>query len=73
MSYTMTTISVPLSADLLKALEFFIKQGHATSKADAMRRALKQYLEDQAVQNVLEASKGPFLKGDLRELARKLR
>ena len=69
----MTTISVPLPADLLKALENLIRQGGAANKADAVRRALQMYLEDQAVQAVLRAGAEPTLEGDLHDLARKLR
>ncbi len=68
----MTTISVPLSADLLNALETFVSQGKASNKADAVRRAIKYYLEQQAVEDVLEASKEPRLSGNLRDLAKKL-
>ncbi|MDO8649456.1 MAG: ribbon-helix-helix domain-containing protein [Candidatus Peregrinibacteria bacterium] len=68
----MTTISVPLSADLLKALENLILQGKASNKADAVRKALKSYIEQQAVEDVLRAMNEPSLEGDLDELARKL-
>ena len=69
----MTTISVPLPANLLKALEDFIRDGGASNKAEVMRRALKIYLDEQLVQEILRASKGPTLRGDLRTLARRLR
>ena len=68
----MTTISVPLSADLLKALETLIREGKASNKADAIRKALQMYLEEQAVQDVLRARKEPSLRGNLHDLARKL-
>ena len=69
---SMTTISVPLSAELLKALEWLIKEGIAPNKAEAIRKALEKYVEDQAVNAVLRAQKEPRLKGDLDDLARKL-
>lgn len=69
----MTTVSVPLPADMLKALEDLIRQGKASNKADAIRRALQQYLEDQAVQDVLRAQKEPGLKGNLDDLVRRLK
>ena len=69
----MTTISVPLPAELLKALENLIKQGKASNKADAVRRALEAYVEQQAVEDVLRASREPRLKGDLRTLAKRFR
>ena len=68
----MTTVSVPLPADLLKALEQYICQGSGRKKAEVMRRALEKYLEDEAVQAVLLASKEPRLRGDLDELAVRL-
>ena len=71
-TYPMTTVSVPLPADLLIALEQYIAQHGPGKKADVMRRALKFYLEQQAVENVLRAAEGPFLSGNLRDLARKV-
>ncbi|MBI2523735.1 ribbon-helix-helix protein, CopG family [Candidatus Peregrinibacteria bacterium] len=69
----MTTISVPLPAELLIALEKLVEQGIAANKADAIRKALKAYLEDQAVEMVLRASREPNLRGNLDALAKKLR
>jgi Arc/MetJ-type ribon-helix-helix transcriptional regulator len=68
----MTTISVPLPADLLLALEHLVEQGVASNKADAIRKALRKYLEDRAVQDVLDAHNEPTLYGDLDELAKKI-
>ena len=68
----MTTISVPLSADLLKALESLVKRGIAPNKADAIRKALQLYVEQLAVEDVLLASKEPRLSGNLHDLAKKL-
>jgi Arc/MetJ-type ribon-helix-helix transcriptional regulator len=69
----MSTLSVPLSGDMLKQIESLIKQGVASNKADLVRRAIDKYLEDQAVEAVLRASKEPRLSGDLDELAKKIR
>ncbi len=69
----MTTISVPLPADLLRALEGLVREGRVESKAHVMREALKMYLEEQAVQDVLRAEKEPRLSGDLETLAAALR
>lgn len=68
----MTTISVPLTADLLRQLENLIRQGKVPNKAAAMRAALEKYLEDQAVEAILQARKEPSLSGDIDELASKL-
>lgn len=64
----MTTVSVPLSADMLKALENLIALGRASNKADAIRKAVKKYLEDEAVEAVLLAEREPTLHGDIDDL-----
>jgi len=66
------TISVPLSADLMHALDELVRNGAASNKADAMRKALKKFAEDQAVERILRAQKEPRLEGDLDELASQL-
>ena len=68
----MTTISVPLSPELMKALQHLIDQGVASNKADVLRKALKFYSEQQAVEDVLRAMKEPSLEGDLDELVKKI-
>ncbi len=68
----MSTISVPLPADLLRKLDAFLRQNHSTNKAAVLREALEKYLEDQAVEAVLRASKEPRLFGDLDDLATQL-
>ncbi len=68
----MTTISVPLSAELLHRLDAFIVQGGAQNKAAAMRTALEKYLEEQAVEAVLKAEREPTLHGDLEDLLKRV-
>lgn len=68
----MTTISVPLNEELMRLIQWLIDEGIASNKADAVRKALKKYAEDQAVLAVLRASKEPRLKGDLDDLASKI-
>jgi Arc/MetJ-type ribon-helix-helix transcriptional regulator len=68
----MSTITVPLSAELMKMITDLIADGKAANKADLVRRALKKFAEDQAVADVLEAQKEPRLQGDLRKLAKAL-
>ncbi len=68
----MTTVSVPLPEDLLRSLEMLIAQGVVPNKAEALRQALKKYLEDLAVDAVLRASKEPRLKGDIDDLMKKI-
>lgn len=72
----MTTISVPLSPDLEKFIKNMVKNGRATNKADAVRKALLQLAENEAVDAVLRAERelaqGLGMRGDLRELAKKI-
>ena len=69
----MTTLSVPLTEDLpLSEIKKAVQQGFGANAADFARRAMKKYLEDLAVQEVLIAEKEPSLSGDLDELALKL-
>ena len=68
----MSTLSVPLNPEMTKAVEKLVNDGIASNKADAVRKALDMYIEDQAVQAVLNAEKEPSLEGDLDELAEKL-
>ncbi len=67
----MSTISVPLSTELALILDREVKESGST-RADIMRRALKLYAEEQAVQKVLLAAKEPTLKGDLDDLLAKI-
>ena len=68
----MSTLSVPLSSKMLKGIEQLVDDGIAANKADAVRKALDKYLEDQAVQAVLQAMQEPSLEGDLDELMEKI-
>ena len=68
----MTTVSVPLSDDLLQGIQQLVQLGNASNKADAIRKAIKKYLEEQAVEMILTAQKEPSLSGDLDSLAAKL-
>lgn len=73
----MTTLSIPVSGDLEKFINRMVKEGKGASKADVVRRALKEYEENEAVEAVLQAQKeitlGKGLKGDLRELMKKFK
>lgn len=68
----MSVLSVPLPHDMMKALEQLVQRGAVQNKAEAARKAIQLYLEDQAVAAVLKASKEPSLKGNLDKLAKKL-
>jgi len=73
----MTTISVPLPAHLEEKLNNLVKSGYGSNKADVVRRAITRVSEEEAIEMVLRAQKeislGRGLKGDLRELAKKLK
>jgi len=51
----MTTLSIPINAELEEFIQDQIDEGKAANKADVVRRALKHYCEDQAFMDVLEA------------------
>lgn len=72
----MSTLSVPLPANLEAFIISQVESGRAANKADVVRRALTRLSEDEAVQAVLEASQevkyGKVLRGDLRELAKRI-
>ncbi len=73
----MSTISVPIPASLETFIRDMIRRGIAPNKATVVRQALQRYAEDQAVEAVLrseqELREGKILRGDLRELAKKIR
>ncbi len=73
----MSTISVPLSAELEESLNGLVQSGYGSNKADVIRRALAKANEDEAVRAVLQAqieiSEGKGLKGDLRELMKTIK
>ena len=73
----MSTISVPLPANLEAFIDRMVKSGEAANKADVVRKALRRMSDEEAVEAILEAQReiaaGKGLKGDLRELAKKLK
>lgn len=69
----MTTISVPLPAHIEKELDYLVKSGYGSNKADVVRRAIMRLAEEEAVQTVLRAQQEPLLRGDLRELMKKIK
>lgn len=69
----MSTLSVPLSSHLEEFINQQVKNGNAANKADVVRKALRLLAEQQAINEILEASMEPNLKGDLRELAKKFK
>ena len=70
----MTTITIPVTAELNDFIDNQVKLGEASSKADFVRRAIQKMKEDIFVQQILQAKKeakeGKLLKGDLDKLAK---
>lgn len=69
----MTTLSIPVSGDLEKFIERMVKEGRGANKADVVRRALREYAGNQAVETILQAQREPTLRGDLRDLMKKFK
>lgn len=73
----MTTISVPISADLEEFINNMIADKKAENKAQVVRQALYKAKEEEAINNVLisqrELKEGKILTGDLRELSKKFK
>ena len=69
----MTTLSIPVSGDLDKFIERMIEDGKGSNKADVVRRALRQYEENEIVKTILKAQSEPTLRGDLRDLMKKFK
>jgi putative addiction module CopG family antidote len=69
----MTTLSVPLPAQLEKFIDEMVRSGFAENKAAVVRKALVRLEEEEAVNAVLRAQTEPTLRGDLRDLAKKMK
>lgn len=71
----MTTLSVPLPPHLEKMVNELAKK-RGSNKAEVVRYALNLLAEEEAVQAVLKAeqelSDGKGLRGDIKELAKKI-
>ncbi len=68
----MSTVSIPLSDEMLQGIRRVIDQGEGENVSDVVRKAIRRYLEEEAVNLVLRASGEPSLEGDLENLAKKL-
>lgn len=73
----MTTLSVPIPANLEEFIKRQIKEGRAANKADLVRRAITRLSEEEAVNVILESERearaGKILSGNLRELVKRYR
>lgn len=68
----MSTVSVPLPDEMLKAVKALVDQGLEENVASLIRKAIRKFVEEEAVNAVLKASQEPNMEGDLDELAVKL-
>jgi putative addiction module CopG family antidote len=73
----MTTLSIPVSGELEEFIERMIEEGKGANKADVVRRALRAYEENEAIETILRAeieiAQGKGLRGDLSELIKKFK
>ena len=68
----MSTLSVPISAEQDKFIRSKVKEGFASNKASVVRVAIDKLAEDEAVRAVLDAQREPNLRGDLKDLMKKI-
>lgn len=72
----MSTLSVPLTAQLEEFVQRMVRRGSAATKADVVRRALTRYAEEEAILSVLrseqEIKEGKAIKGDLKKIMKSL-
>lgn len=70
----MTTISIPLNAELNDYVDEQVRLGRASSKAELIRRAILKFKEDEFINTILQAEQeirdGKALKGDLDQIAK---
>lgn len=68
----MTTISVPLTPELERQLDSLIADDVGSSRADVMRKALKQLARSQALERIRQAERdikaGRVYTGDIDEI-----
>lgn len=73
----MAILSVSLSPELESFINQEVKSGEFESKGQVIKKALKKLQEDLIVGRILlaseEAKNGKILKGDLRELSKKIK
>lgn len=69
----MSTISVPLDSKLELSLDYLVRSGVASNRAAVMRKALTRLTEEEAVEAILRAEREPTLRGNLRDLMKKIK
>lgn len=72
----MSTISVPLTKELEAFIDQMLHENRFSNKAELVRRALYEYSEQVAINDVLEAeaqvARGGYISGDLDEILEKM-
>jgi Arc/MetJ-type ribon-helix-helix transcriptional regulator len=73
----MTTITVPIDRELEDFINSELASGRSETKAHVVRYALRKLREERAIAELLEAEKeireGKVLRGDLREIMKKIK
>ncbi len=68
----MSNISIPLNPELAEMLNQYIVKNNVTSRADIVRKALYEFLENEAVMSVVrseqEIKEGKIIRGDLKDI-----
>ncbi len=69
----MSTLSVPLNAELEEAIDILVKNGVGPNKAAVARKAIQILAEENAIEAVLQSEREvrseKILKGDLKEIS----
>ncbi|MDO8443412.1 MAG: ribbon-helix-helix protein, CopG family [Candidatus Azambacteria bacterium] len=68
----MTTLSVPLPSHLEELVKKLAKE-RGSNKAEVVRHALELLAEEEAVMAVLKAEQEPVLRGNLKDLLKKIK
>jgi Arc/MetJ-type ribon-helix-helix transcriptional regulator len=72
----MSTLSVPLTAELESFIADMVRSGVASNKADVVRRALTRMAEEEAINDVFrsqqEIREGRGVEGNIREILAKM-
>lgn len=68
----MATFSIPVDDATAKKIKHFIALGVSPNIAEFGRKSMQKYLDELAVQSILNASGEPSLDGDLDDLLEKI-
>ena len=68
----MSTLSVPLTDRQRYNIKRMVQKGVASNESAFARQAIDRYLEELAIQAVLQAQQEPSLRGNIDQLAKAL-